>query len=563
MEPQTTTPPQPKKADFKKPVLKYVKDVQNNKIPACKPLKQAVERWERDLVRKDWEWKFDWDRANRVCQFLTFLPYIDGPKAKEPMVWEPWQLWFAAQLFGWVNKKTGIRRFNRAHLWVAKGAGKTLLGAALALYATFADGEMSAEGFTFASTREQAKLLWQSAKSMMLFAPKLREKMGVEVGQYAIVQESTNSSFKALAAEANAQHGLRPQILCIDELHVVDKELWDVLEQGLTKRVQPILLTTSTAGYDPTSIGFIVFSYCQTILEGKVKADNVLVLTYQSDTDDVAVWDEVVKAHPNLGVSVQEKTLKQLQKKAIDLPTERNNFLTLSMNRWVASRQAWLKMEKWDGCYDPTLKFEDFAGRKAFIGLDMSQRNDLTAKAYVFVDSDNQGRRTYSCFFKCYLPEGSVGQHSAYAAWSQEGHLVLTDGDTIDFAQVEDEIIQDVQSLPQSEVDYDPAFMTQMSQNLMAEGIQVVEVRPTRLNFSPAMKEVEAAVYEGRLRHDGNPAVSWQVGNVTVKPDAAATIYPAKVNGGQKIDAAFALFTAISRAMLEDVGSGGFVFKFV
>jgi phage terminase large subunit-like protein len=541
---------------------KYAKDVVKGKVPACKQAIQASQRALDDLERakqRDWPYRFDSDKAERALTFLHFIPYIDGPHARTPTKWVPWQKFFVAQLFGWVHKSNGLRRFNRAHLWVAKGNGKTLLGAAIALYATFADGEMSAEGFAFAATREQAKLLWNSAKSMMLFAPKLCKTMGVEVGQYALSQEKNNSSFKALAAEADSHHGLRPQVLCLDELHVVDRELWQVLEQGLTKRTQPILLTTSTAGYDVTSIGFTVFRYCQDILEKRVEAENVLVLTYQADTDAIADWENVALAHPNLGVSVQEKVLRELQAKAIDLPSERNNFVTLSMNRWTQAREAWLKMEKWDERADSTLSLRDFIGRPAYIGLDMSQRNDITAKAYVFVDPDEQGRRKYTCFFRCYLPEDAIGRDDKYRVWAEDRHLVATPGDIIDFAQVRDELKQDLKDFPGSEVCYDPQFMEQMSQELAAEGIVMVKVPPQIKTFNPAMNEMSAAVYEGRLSHDGNPAVGWQVGNVTVRQNSGGMVFPAKVKGANKIDAAYALFTAMHRAMLATVAGDFFM----
>jgi phage terminase large subunit-like protein len=66
------------------------------------------------------------------------------------------------------------------------------------------------------------------------------------------------------------------------------------------------------------------------------------------------------------------------------------------------------------------------------------------------------------------------------------------------------------------------------------------------------MRWLESLIADGRLHHDGNPVLSWCMGNVMVKADGANMIFPRKNNAEDKIDAAVALILAAARARLWD-----------
>jgi phage terminase large subunit-like protein len=74
-------------------------------------------------------------------------------------------------------------------------------------------------------------------------------------------------------------------------------------------------------------------------------------------------------------------------------------------------------------------------------------------------------------------------------------------------------------------------------------------MRPTVLNFSEPMKQIEALVLQKRLHHDGNPITSWMVSNAVAHIDAKDNIYPRRERPENKIDGVVALIMAIGRAM--------------
>jgi len=61
----------------------------------------------------------------------------------------------------------------------------------------------------------------------------------------------------------------------------------------------------------------------------------------------------------------------------------------------------------------------------------------------------------------------------------------------------------------------------------------------------------------GRLRHDGNPVLTWCIGNVVGKAGRRGNLSPTKSRPEQKIDAAVALMMAIGRAMVVDEEARG------
>ncbi|MNV95905.1 Phage Terminase [compost metagenome] len=69
------------------------------------------------------------------------------------------------------------------------------------------------------------------------------------------------------------------------------------------------------------------------------------------------------------------------------------------------------------------------------------------------------------------------------------------------------------------------------------------------------MRELEAALLSGRLRHSCDPVLAWQAGNVVVRP-LKGCITPMKADEGKtdmrKIDGIVAILMAMHRAMVSE-----------
>jgi phage terminase large subunit-like protein len=531
---------------------RYIEDVLTGKIPACKWVKKACQRQKDD--RKRWKSKtapfyFDVEKAARVCEFVELLPHIKGPLSGQNITLDPWQVFCLTTSFGWVRRSDGKRRFRRIYIEVPRGNGKSSLSSAIGLYMLCADGEGGAECYSLATTRDQARIVFGDAQAMAKRRPEMMRDLGVEVIAHNINQIKTASKFEALSAESSTLDGLNIHFGCVDELHAhKTRTVYDVVETGTGKRDQSLLWIITTAGSDRSGICYEVRTFVTKILDGIFADDTQFGIIYGlDDGDDWTSEAALIKANPNWRVSVRSEVLLPLQAKAMQMPSAVNNFKTKHLNEWVNADTAWMDMRSWDACADPTISEDDFLGEECIASLDLASKVDIAAKAKLF-----QRDGKFYAFLSYYLPESAAddGRNSQYSGWARQGLLTLTPGNVTDFDQIEAELIADSSRFQLREVPFDPFQATQLSSHLLAEGLPMVEMRPTVLNFSEPMKELEALVLQKKFVHDGDPILAWMVSNVVCHRDQKDNIYPRKEREENKIDGVVALIMALGRAMV-------------
>ncbi len=554
-----------KKADHVAKANAYIDDVLTGKIPACLLVQAACRRQRDDLKRLVKHPLYVWnpDAGNKVCRFIERLPHIKGPKAnaKELCILEPWQCFIITTVFGWLRKDNGSRRFKRSYVEVPRGNGKSFLSAGVGLYCLSNDDEQGAEVYSAATTRDQAKIVWGDARSMMVKRPEFAAKIGVGISTYSVFQASTGSKFLPLSREADNQDGLNVHCAIIDELHAhKTRETYDVIETGSAKRDNSLIWVITTAGSDTSGICYEQRSYVRKILEGLEDETQFGVIYTVDEGDDwteVATWQ---KANPNWNVSVNPDTFAALAFKAMQTPSAQNNFKTKHLDLWVNADTAAFDMRAWDKCADISLRIEDFAGQECCAAVDLASKIDIAAKSRVFKrmlpkPGTEVMEAHYYVFVESYLPEAALtdGRNSQYSGWEIEGWLRTTPGDVLDFSLVQEELLRDGVDYKLREVAYDPWQATQMAQELTGQGLVMVEVRPSVQNFSAPMKELDALMRAERLHHDGNPALRWMISNTVCHTDAKDNIYPRKEKPENKIDGVVAVIMALGRAMITPV----------
>lgn len=544
----------------------YAKDVVAGRIPAGRFVQAACKRQIEDLKRwkaKSSPYQFDKAKAAKVCRFIELLPHIKGPKSGELIVLEPWQVFILTTVYGWV-KADGTRRFRRVYIEVPRGNGKSALSSGVGLYMLCADGEGGAEVYSFATTRDQAKIVFGDAQNMARRTTGLKAHFGVEVNAHNINVVRTASKFEALSAEGSTLDGLNTHFACVDELHAhKTRAVYDVVETSIGKRAQSLLWVITTAGSNRAGICYEVRSFVTKVLAGVAKDESQFGIVYGlDDGDDWTTEEALFKANPNWGISVMPEVLLPLQAKAMTMPSAANNFKTKHLNEWVNADTAWMDMRAWDACKDPTLDPELFTGEPAWVALDLASKVDIAAKVSLHV-REIDGKQHYFCFGQYYLPRDTVdrGENSQYQGWESMGLLTVTDGAVIDFGVIEDDLLADCSRFEVREVPYDPFQATQMSTRMAAQGVPMVEMRPTVLNFSEPMKQLEALVLQGRLHHNGDPVMTWMMSNVVAHMDAKDNIYPRKERPENKIDGVVALIMALGRALAEQPNGGASVYE--
>jgi len=529
--------------------VRYAQRVIAGEIVACKLTRLACERFIRDLARTDWQWRFDEALAARACGFIEHLPHIKGQWARQRLKIElqDWQVFIVCNLFGWVDRETGLRRFITCYLEVARKNAKSTLAAGIGLYMLAADGEPGAEVYSAATTGDQARIVFDVARQMVL-----REhdfvRGGIDPQRHGLYMPNDARKFEPLNAEGSTLDGLNPHCTIIDELHAHKRrDVYDVLDTARGARDQSLLASITTAGSDRAGICYEQRTYIVKVLEGVFQDERYFGLIYTIDDDDdwtdPAVWG---KANPNYGVSVLPDDFERSAREAMNKPSAQNNFLTKRLNVWVNADSAWMDMRAWDRCGNPALRIEDFEGQDCIAAFDLASKVDIAARIMLF----KRGRK-YAAFGRYYLPEQAAedGRNSQYSGWARMGKMVVTDGNVVDYDRIENDLKEDASRFRLTEVPYDPFQAMQFSQRMLAEGLPMVEMRATVLNFSEPMKELEKLVLEGNFEHDGDPVLTWMVSNVVCHRDAKDNIYPRKEREENKIDGVVALIMALGREM--------------
>lgn len=537
----------------------YARDVVDGRVVACKWVQLACQRQLLDLDRAatdpDWPWTFDTARAERPCVFLELLPHIKGKWARErrKLSLEPWQMFIVTCVFGWVHRVSGLRRFVEAYIEVARKNAKSTLTAGLCLFMLGADGEAGAEVYTAATTRDQARIVFDDAKHMAERDAEMRAALGLEVLQHALVQPDSGSKMAPLAAEGSTLDGLNVHFASIDELHAhKTRAVYDVLDTARGSREQSLLWNITTAGSDRAGICYERRTHITKILGRLVDDDRQFGIIYTlddgDDWQDPAVW---LKANPNFGVSVFPEVLHTACAKAQAMPSAQGNFLTKHLNVWVNANSAWMDMRAWDRCADTTLTVDRIRHLPTWVPLDLASKVDVAAGPLVSYDPKADHWYIVSRG-RFWLPEQAVedGRNSQYDGWVRSGHIVATPGNVTDFDLIEDQLRADAAALLElREVPFDPWQATQLSSHMLEEGLPMVEIRQTVQNMSEPMKTLEALVLQGRVTHDGCPVMDWMVSNVVAHRDAKDNMYPRKERDENKIDGPVAVFMGIGRAL--------------
>lgn len=530
--------------------LGYAEDVVAGKIVVGKYVRLACQRFLDDRARTDWDYEYRPEFADRAVRFMELLPHTKGRWASrgELLVLEPWQCFVECNLFGWVEKETLLRRFRESYEEEPRKNGKSIRLAARGLYLFAADGEAGAEVYSGATSEKQAHEIFRPAWSMVYRLPDLRERFGIEQGgnrvnpgpMYVLEDMSKFETMIGKPGDGPSPHGA-----LIDEYHEHDTDhMYDAMSTGMGAREQPLLSIITTAGVNLGGPCYDKRRDLVRILERQVEDETIFGVIYGIDDDDD--WDDpenLIKANPNYGISVFPKFLLSELAKAKRSARKQNAFRTKHLNQWVGARVAWMNMLAWQR-QKREFTVEEFEGCPCWVGVDLASKLDVTAVVMLF-ERDDQ----YHCIPQFYVPEETAKENEKYQIYVADEAIQSTPGAMTDYGFLEERLKDLATKVDVREVAFDPTQAAYVMTRLNQANIPVLEFPQNVRNLSEPMKEVEALTISRRLWHDGNPAMTWMVGNVVAHLDAKDHIYPRKETPLEKIDGAVALIMAMARVM--------------
>lgn len=503
---------------------------------------------------------FDPVKATAVCRFFERI--LVHPKERlAPFLLIPWQRQWLRQIFGTVDEE-GMRVIKRAYLELAKKNGKSEIAAGIALYLLIADQEPAAEIYLAATAKEQAGIVFRVAAAMVEASPVLRRELKVLRSTKRIVKRNdVNSFLAAVSADGGVQDGINPHGVIIDELHRwktgKSHELLDVLTKSTIARRQPLIVEITTAGstQDESPLAWLEHERTVAIAKGLFSDPSFLGRIYAADPDDdpmlPATW---AKANPSLDINggfLRSSVLARAAKEAKDMPQLMPGFKRYHLGIWSSTETEWMPLEAWKACGGERRPIIE---RACYLGLDLSERTDLTSLVLLFPDAD--GTFDVLPFFwmaKDRVRERELGDRVPYATWASQGFLELTEGDVIDLRDVKRKIAWAADVFQVMAVAFDPAHALQLSIELTEEvGVTCIPVPQRYTHMSEPTKQLLAMTLQGRFRHENHPLLNWNMSCLRVRSDGNDSVRPVKPNrfqSSKRVDGAVAMILALSRAM--------------
>lgn len=530
----------------------YFTDILDRKISSCRQIKQVSEKILNDLYNPG-EYHFDEDLANKHVDFIETFCKTPSGKIGTKLTLQPFQKAWLQTAFGFVDD-AGIRKYNEVLIVCGRKNGKSSLLSAILLDMLINDGEGAPQCVTAATMRDQACLTFNAAWRMVQQSPMLSKHVRKRA---ADLYYSKNMGYiKPLASATQSLDGLDLHCTVIDELAAIrNRDLYDLLLQGMAARKQPILWCITTNGYLRDGIYDRQVEYAEGVLDGSIKNEKFLPFIYT--LDDPSYWDKpehFVDANPGLGTIKSLEFLEQMVQKAKDDVSFKPTVLVKDFNLKQTGSTSWLRWEDLNN----EAKVINYPFKYCICGMDAADTIDLNAAKAIVMKPGDPHLYVKSMYW---MPQRVIDEFEEagkrqgrdnvpYQLWKDLGYLR-----TVDTYKVDKRVFLDWFKELQYEEDIYPMYIGydpwHIDDSLLREfkmefGDRVmIPVRQGVATLSGPMKELKADLQNDLIVYDNNPIDKWCLANVAVKTDVNGNIQPIKADDTRKrIDGAMALIDA-------------------
>lgn len=374
------------------------------------------------LKRKDIQFKeSDVIAFENFCSSLKHLK--GGAFAGKSIKLEPHQKWAIACVLGikQFSEKYGrwLRYFKEFRYFVARKEGKSLLMSLLGIWGLCFDFEQGAEVYCQASKKEQARLVFDNITKFIKKYPQLKENL--KVAQYEdkkiIRFDATDSILTYMSAGKRGRDGQSPSMVLNDEIHEWGIAPYQTMTSGLGARLQPLIISMSTAGLTKNSLYQFMYSQIEDMCEKKEFDDNLRIFfaVFEIDADDdpnnKKCW---VKANPGLiSGRVSLDYLEQEYSKAKIGEIDMTTFISKHLNRSCDDAITYFDTAKLKQCV-VDIKLDDITDQYVWCGDDLAEFTDFANHATIIPKQhrDNPEIFDYYILQTYYAPENRLEKKS-------------------------------------------------------------------------------------------------------------------------------------------------------
>lgn len=504
-------------------------------------------------------------RGQRNCAWIEeYCRIPEGRDVGKQVKLRDWQRHEICRIY---DNPHGTRR---AILSFGRKNGKTALSSfILLLHLCGPEARPNSQLFSAAQSRDQAAILFALAAKVVRMSPDLSAVVAVRDTAKQLFCDELGTLYRALSAEASTAYGLSPVLIIHDELGQVKgprSELYEALETATGAQENPLSIVISTQS--PTDADLLSL-LIEDGLSGQDKRVVVSLYTASESLDPFS--DEaIIAANPAFGDFQNADETRAMAQDARRMPSREAEYRNLILNQRVDMNAPFVSRRVWAECGGPVVG--DLDGLPVFGGLDLSEVSDLTALVLVA-----PVERVWNVKPTFWLPgdgltEKARADRVPYDVWAKDGWLQPTPGPTVDYEYVAEHLAalcdkQDVRKIAfdrwnwrhlkpwlakvgftEDQLDGDSAIFEPMGQGFQS--------------MSPALRDLESALLNGRIVHGGHPVLTMCASNATVQADPAGNRKLSKIKSHGRIDGMVALAMAMSVAgTFEDMSDGPSVYE--
>lgn len=487
------------------------------------------------------------------CVRLTKSPYYN-----KPMVLMLWQKALIEAFYSFKMADSGLDRFKKLLLLIARKNTKSELSSALA-ESELIVGNPGADIVASSNDDAQASIVYDAIDTMrQLIDPKDQD---TKRNQRFILNKVNNTKIFKLSDRTKNKEGRNIDFAIIDETHEMkDNVIGKSIEQSQSLKENPKFINITTEG-------FVIDGYLDDELK-KARAvisreaddpasERFLPWLYTQDSES-EVWNGNrsnrlwMKSNPTLGIVKKWDYLEEQVAVARQSKSDRIFVLSKDFNIKQNAAESWLNLEDYD--YICNYNLEDFRGSFALGAVDLAETTDLVSAKALVMKPDDPRKYVISHYF---IPENKLIESddkqagALYKEWSEAGLMTITEGNDVDLAIVADWFysLYEKYNIKLWKCGYDQRFSKDWLKRMEYYGwfktgnddsSDVIMINQNAQTLNNAIKLTESDFKHKLIYYNNHTVDKWCFGNAGIKVDNNGCLI-VKMETKKRIDGAVSL----------------------